>query len=64
MSAQGFRLYDPTAEPCVVTGVIVVVGAGKHSCGQPTFGDGTHFTRRTIARRDGAPLRRVAEARR
>ena len=44
--------------------VIVVGGAGKHSCWQPTFGDGTHFTRRTIARRDGSPLRRVADARR
>ena len=31
--------------------VIVVGGAGKHSCWQPTFGDGTHFTRRMIARR-------------
>jgi hypothetical protein len=31
--------------------VIVVGGAGKHSCWQPTFGDGTHFTRCTIARR-------------
>jgi hypothetical protein len=30
--------------------VIVVGGAGKHSCWQPTFGDGTHWTRRTIAR--------------
>jgi len=44
--------------------VIVVGGAGKHSCWQPTFGDGTHFTRRTIARRDGSPLPRVADARR
>jgi hypothetical protein len=44
--------------------VIVVGGAGKHSCWQPTFGDGTHFTQRTIARRDGSPLRRVADARR
>ena len=31
--------------------VIVVGGAGKHSCWQPTFGDGTHPTRRIIARR-------------
>jgi len=44
--------------------VIVVGGAGKHSCWQPTFGDGTRFTRRTIARRDGSPLRRVGDARR
>jgi hypothetical protein len=28
--------------------VIVVGGAGKHSSWQPTFGDGTHFTRREI----------------
>jgi hypothetical protein len=31
--------------------VIVVGGAGKHSCWQPTFGDGTRPTRREIARR-------------
>jgi hypothetical protein len=30
--------------------LIVVGGAGKHSCWQPTFGDGTHWTRRTIGR--------------
>jgi hypothetical protein len=29
--------------------VIVVGGAGKHSSWQPTFGDGTHWTRRVIA---------------
>jgi hypothetical protein len=28
--------------------IIVAGGAGKHSCWQPTFGDGTHFTRRVI----------------
>jgi hypothetical protein len=28
--------------------VIVVGGAGKHSSWQPTFGDGTHWTRRVI----------------
>jgi hypothetical protein len=32
-------------------GVIVVGGAGKHSCWLPTFGDGTRPTRRVIARR-------------
>lgn len=31
--------------------VIVVGGAGKHSAWNPTFGDGTRPTRRTIARR-------------
>ena len=30
--------------------IIVAGGAGKHSCWQPTFGDGTHFTRRVIDR--------------
>jgi hypothetical protein len=30
--------------------IIVAGGAGKHSCWQPTFGDGTHWTRRTISR--------------
>ena len=44
--------------------VIVVGGAGKHSSWQPTFGDGTRPVRRTIARRDGTPLKRVAEIRR
>jgi len=44
--------------------VIVVGGAGKHSCWQPTFGDGTKPTRRLIARRDGSPLRRVSDLRR
>jgi hypothetical protein len=37
--------------------IIVAGGAGKHSSWQPTFGDGTHPVRRTIARRDGTPLR-------
>ncbi len=31
--------------------VIIVGGAGKHSCWQPTFGDGTRPTRRQIAHR-------------
>jgi hypothetical protein len=35
--------------------VIVVGGAGKHSCWQPTFGNGTHWSRRVVARRDGTP---------
>jgi hypothetical protein len=43
--------------------VIVVGGAGKHSSWQPTFGNGTHHVRRTIARRDGTPLRKIAELR-
>jgi hypothetical protein len=43
--------------------VIVVGGAGKHSCWQPTFGDATRPTRRVIARQDGTPLRRVADLR-
>jgi hypothetical protein len=45
-------------------GVIVVGGAGKHSAWHPTFGSGTSPTRRTIARRDGTPLRQVADLRR
>jgi len=44
--------------------VIVAGGAGKHSCWQPTFGDGTRPTRRVIARRDGTPIRRIADLRR
>jgi hypothetical protein len=41
--------------------VIVVGGAGKHSCWQPTFGDQTRPTRRAITRKDGTPLPSVAE---
>jgi hypothetical protein len=41
--------------------VIVVGGAGKHSCWQPTFGDQTGPARRQITRRDGTPLKSVAE---
>lgn len=44
--------------------VIVVGGAGKHSSWQPSFGDATRPTRRMIARRDGSPVRRVADLRR
>jgi hypothetical protein len=44
--------------------VLVVGGAGKHSCWQPTFGDATRPVRRTIARRDGTPLERVTDLRR
>ena len=35
--------------------VIVVGGAGKHSSWQPTFGNGTYWTRRVIARPVSAP---------
>ena len=41
--------------------VIVVGGAGKHSSWQPTFGRQTRPVTRTIARRDGVPLRRLSE---
>jgi len=41
--------------------VIVVGGAGKHSCWQPTFGDQTAPARRQITRKDGSPLKSVAE---
>lgn len=41
--------------------VIVVGGAGKHSCWQPTFGRQTQPARRLIARRDGTPLARVGD---
>ena len=41
--------------------IIVVGGAGKHSCWQPTFGDGTRPVRRIIARRDGTPLASVRD---
>jgi hypothetical protein len=44
--------------------IIVAGGAGKHSCWQPTFGDGTHPTSRVIARKDGTPIRRIADLRR
>jgi hypothetical protein len=41
--------------------VIVVGGAGKHSCWQPTFGDQTRPAHRVIRRRDGDPARRIAD---
>jgi hypothetical protein len=41
--------------------VIVVGGAGKHSCWQPTFGDQTGPARRAVARKDGTPLRAVSD---
>ncbi len=44
--------------------VIVAGGAGKHSCWHPTFGDGTHPVRRTVARRDGTPIGHAADLRR
>jgi hypothetical protein len=47
-TTPGIVLYDPTAEP-------------RHSSWPPTFGDGTRPVRRTIARRDGTPWRRVAD---
>jgi hypothetical protein len=40
--------------------VIVVGGAGKHSCWQPTFGDQTRPARRAITQKDGTPLPSVA----
>jgi hypothetical protein len=43
--------------------VIVVGGAGKHSCWQPTFGDQTAPARRPIARKDGTPVRSINELR-
>jgi hypothetical protein len=41
--------------------VIVTGGAGKHSCWQPTFGDQTRPVHRVIRRRDGTPVRRIAD---
>jgi len=54
----------PIVEAPEDIGIIVAGGAGKHSCWQPTFGNATRPTRRIIARRDGTPLRRIADARR
>ena len=47
-----------------VFSVIVVGGAGKHSCWQPTFGDQTAPARRPILHKDGTPLRSITELRR
>jgi hypothetical protein len=64
---RGARDADDTLLPIVRApedlSVIVVGGAGKHSSWQPTFGDGTRPTRRVLARRDGTPLRRLADLR-
>jgi hypothetical protein len=54
----------PIAESPDAITVIVVGGAGKHSCWQPTFGDQTRPARRPIARRDGTPIRQVSDLRR
>src|SRR5207253_630810 len=59
---------DPNAMVPIVSSpdaisIIVAGGAGKHSCWQPTFGSQTRPTRRVIARRDGTPIKRIAEAR-
>lgn len=59
---------DPTAMVPIVSSpdaisIIVAGGAGKHSAWQPTFGSQTKPTRRVIARRDGTPIKRIAEAR-
>lgn len=43
--------------------IIVVGGAGKHSCWQPTFGDATRPVRRVIARRDGTPIHHAVDLR-
>ena len=44
--------------------VIVVGGAGKHTCWQPTFGDQTGPAGRAITRKDGTPVKSVQELRR
>jgi hypothetical protein len=54
----------PIADSADAITVIVVGGAGKHSCWQPTFGDQTRPARRAIARRDGTPIRQVSDLRR
>jgi len=43
--------------------VIVVGGAGKHSCWQPTFGTQTRPVTRALARRDGTLARKLADLR-
>lgn len=53
----------PIVESPEAISVIVVGGAGKHSSWQPTFGRQTRPVTRLIARRDGAPLRRLSELR-
>jgi hypothetical protein len=51
----------PIADAADSITVIVVGGAGKHSCWQPTFGRQTRPVHRLIARRDGSPLKRVSD---
>jgi hypothetical protein len=62
---RGARDAPDTMVPAVRSAddlsVIVVGGAGKHSCWQPTFGDQTGPARRQIVRQDGSPLRSVAD---
>jgi hypothetical protein len=51
----------PVAESPEAIVVIVVGGAGKHSSWQPTFGQQTRPVTRAITRRDGSPVRTLAE---
>ncbi len=58
---HGLDALLPIADKVEDITVIVVGGAGKHSCWQPTFGRQTKPVRRVIARRDGTPLKQVAD---
>ncbi len=68
MSAQGFRLYDPTAEPCVVTGRLVprlgkragILDNGKPNAGTLMLAVTKTLEERTIAR-DGYTKKQVRE---
>ncbi|PYN46769.1 MAG: hypothetical protein DMD95_05840 [Candidatus Rokuibacteriota bacterium] len=72
MSAQGFRLYDPTAEPCVVTGRLAprlvslagkcagILDNGKPNAGTLRLAVTKILEERTIAR-DGYTKKQVRE---
>lgn len=60
-AAGGPETMLPIVDSPDAIAVIVVGGAGKHSCWQPTFGTQTRPVTRALARRDGTPARRLAD---
>lgn len=62
-TADGPDIMLPIVDSPDAISVIVVGGAGKHSCWQPTFGTQTRPVTRAIARRDGTTARTVADLR-
>ena len=62
-AADGPDTMLPIVDSPDAISVIVVGGAGKHSCWQPTFGTQTRPVTHAIARRDGTPARKLTDLR-